>query len=658
MKLVIVESPAKRTTIERYLGQDYQVLASLGHVRDLATRGKDGFGIDVENGFAPTYIIDSKKKKTVDELKKMAKKADEVILATDPDREGEAIAWHLADLLKLDIATTKRLEFHEITRDALSTAINNPRTIDMELVSSQETRRMLDRIIGFKLSKLLMRKIKSDSAGRVQSAVLKLIVDHEKEIQAFIPEEYWNLALVIIQDGQDIEVKFAKNFKGESTLKSGDAVEEVVTNLGMYLDVVDVKTYTREKEPKMPFTTSTLQQEAYNRFGMKTKRIMEVAGKLYEGLEIDGERTGLITYMRTDSTRLSDTFVGKASNFIINQFGENYLRSAKLKRKLKATEQIQDAHEAIRPTDLKKTPETLKAHLTKEQYNIYRLIYARALASLMPASKDEVNTVLFASNGNSFKLEGNRNIFDGYQKVYGEFEANKDNEIGVFHAGEKLLIKDVKKEQKFTQPPSRYSEARVVRLMEEKGIGRPSTYAATIDLLGRRKYIESKSGVVTPTEKGIFTVETLEKFFATLIDSQYTASMEQELDDIAAGKILKETFLNKFYGPFIELVAKADEGIERVKPKEVGEPCPKCGKPLIYQHGRFGEFISCSSFPECRYTRSIIKYTGDICPDCGSQLVEKFSKAGKKFVGCSNYPNCTYIQPRKAFKSRKPKTTD
>ena len=658
MKLVIVESPAKRTTIERYLGQDYQVLASLGHVRDLATRGKDGFGIDVENGFAPTYIIDSKKKKTVDELKKMAKKADEVILATDPDREGEAIAWHLADLLKLDIATTKRLEFHEITRDALSTAINNPRTIDMELVSSQETRRMLDRIIGFKLSKLLMRKIKSDSAGRVQSAVLKLIVDHEKEIQAFIPEEYWNLALVIIQDGQDIEVKFAKNFKGESTLKSGDAVEEVVTNLGMYLDVVDVKTYTREKEPKMPFTTSTLQQEAYNRFGMKTKRIMEVAGKLYEGLEIDGERTGLITYMRTDSTRLSDTFVGKASNFIINQFGENYLRSAKLKRKLKATEQIQDAHEAIRPTDLKKTPETLKAHLTKEQYNIYRLIYARALASLMPASKDEVNTVLFASNGNSFKLEGNRNIFDGYQKVYGEFEANKDNEIGVFYVGEKLLIKDVKKEQKFTQPPSRYSEARVVRLMEEKGIGRPSTYAATIDLLGRRKYIESKSGVVTPTEKGIFTVETLEKFFATLIDSQYTASMEQELDDIAAGKILKETFLNKFYGPFIELVAKADEGIERVKPKEVGEPCPKCGKPLIYQHGRFGEFISCSSFPECRYTRSIIKYTGDICPDCGSQLVEKFSKAGKKFVGCSNYPNCTYIQPRKAFKSRKPKTTD
>ncbi|HKL84427.1 MAG TPA: type I DNA topoisomerase, partial [Bacilli bacterium] len=393
MKLVIVESPAKRTTIERYLGQDYQVLASLGHVRDLATRGKDGFGIDVENGFAPTYIIDSKKKKTVDELKKMAKKADEVILATDPDREGEAIAWHLADLLKLDIATTKRLEFHEITRDALSTAINNPRTIDMELVSSQETRRMLDRIIGFKLSKLLMRKIKSDSAGRVQSAVLKLIVDHEKEIQAFIPEEYWNLALVIIQDGQDIEVKFAKNYNGESTLKSGDAVEEVVTNLGMYLDVVDVKTYTREKEPKMPFTTSTLQQEAYNRFGMKTKRIMEVAGKLYEGLEIDGERTGLITYMRTDSTRLSDTFVGKASNFIINQFGENYLRSAKLKRKLKATEQIQDAHEAIRPTDLKKTPETLKAHLTKEQYNIYRLIYARALASLMPASKDEVNTV-------------------------------------------------------------------------------------------------------------------------------------------------------------------------------------------------------------------------------------------------------------------------
>ena len=652
MKLVIVESPAKRATIERYLGPDYEVLASLGHVRDLATRGKDGLGIDVDNGFAPTYINDSKKKKTIEELKKHAKKASEVILATDPDREGEAIAWHLADLLKLDVTTTKRLEFHEITRDAVTHAINNPRLIDMQLVSSQETRRMLDRIIGFKLSKLLMRKIKSDSAGRVQSAVLKLIVEHEKEIQAFIPEEYWNLSLVIIQDDNDIEIKFLKNVKGESTLKNEDDVKEVVANLGMEVDVIDVRTYNREKEPKLPFTTSTLQQEAYNRFNMKTKRIMEVAAKLYEGLEFDGELTGLITYMRTDSARLSDTFVGKASNYITNNFGENYLRSVQLKRKLKATEQVQDAHEAIRPTDLKKTPEILKPSLTKEQYNIYRLIYARALASLMPASKDEVNIVTFGANGSTFKLEGNRNIFDGYQKVYGEFEANKDVEIGVFHVGEKLLIKDVNKEQKFTQPPSRYSEARVVRLMEEKGIGRPSTYASTIDLLGRRKYVESKSGVLTPTEKGIFTVETLDKFFTTVIDSQYTASMEQELDDIASGKLQKEEFLTNFYGPFVELVALADQGIEKVKPKELGEDCPTCGKPLIYQHGKFGEFISCSNFPECRYTRSIIKYTGEICPTCGFKLVEKYSRAGKKFIGCSNYPNCTYIQPRKGFKPR------
>jgi len=652
MKLVIVESPAKRATIERYLGPDYEVLASLGHVRDLATRGKDGLGIDVDNGFAPTYINDSKKKKTIEELKKHAKKASEVILATDPDREGEAIAWHLADLLKLNVTTTKRLEFHEITRDAVTHAINNPRLIDMQLVSSQETRRMLDRIIGFKLSKLLMRKIKSDSAGRVQSAVLKLIVEHEKEIQAFIPEEYWNLSLVIIQDDNDIEIKFLKNVKGESTLKNEDGVKEVIANLGMEVDVIDVRTYNREKEPKLPFTTSTLQQEAYNRFNMKTKRIMEVAAKLYEGLEFDGELTGLITYMRTDSARLSDTFVGKASNYITNNFGENYLRSVQLKRKLKATEQVQDAHEAIRPTDLKKTPEILKPSLTKEQYNIYRLIYARALASLMPASKDEVNIVTFGANGSTFKLEGNRNIFDGYQKVYGEFEANKDVEIGVFHVGEKLLIKDVNKEQKFTQPPSRYSEARVVRLMEEKGIGRPSTYASTIDLLGRRKYVESKSGVLTPTEKGIFTVETLDKFFTTVIDSQYTASMEQELDDIASGKLQKEEFLTNFYGPFVELVALADQGIEKVKPKELGEDCPTCGKPLIYQHGKFGEFISCSNFPECRYTRSIIKYTGEICPTCGFKLVEKYSRAGKKFIGCSNYPNCTYIQPRKGFKPR------
>lgn len=653
MKLVIVESPAKQSTIERYLGQDYQVLASLGHVRDLATRGKDGLGIDVANGFAPTYIIDSKKKKVVDDLKKKAKKASEVILATDPDREGEAIAWHLADLLGLDVTTTKRLEFHEITRDAIQEAITNPRLIDMELVGSQETRRMLDRIIGFKLSKLLMKKIKSDSAGRVQSAVLKLIVDHEKEILAFVPEEYWNLSLIVKQDDRDLEIKFVKDYKDSNELKNETAVNDVLGTLGMHVDVIDIKKYHREKEPKLPFTTSTLQQEAYNRFSMKTKRIMEVAGKLYEGLEINGERTGLISYMRTDSTRLSDTFIGKASNFIINHFGDNYLRSVKLKRKLKATEQIQDAHEAIRPTDLKKTPESLKPYLTKEQYNIYRLIYARALASLMPASKDEVNVVTFASNGNTFKLEGSINVFDGYQKVYGEFESNKDVEIGVFHVGETLLIKDVVKEQKFTQAPSRYSEARVVRLMEEKGIGRPSTYAATIDLLGKRKYIDSKKGVITPTDKGIFTVETLEKFFSQLIDSQYTASMEQELDDIASGKLNKETFLDKFYQPFIDLINKADEGIEKVKPKEVGEDCPTCGKPLIYQHGRFGEFISCSSFPECRYTRSIIKYTGEICPECGSNLVEKFSRAGKKFIGCSNYPKCNYIQPRKSFKKVK-----
>lgn len=650
MKLVIVESPAKQSTIQRYLGEDYQVVASLGHVRDLATRGKDRLGIDVENGFAPTYIIDSKKKKVVEELKKKAKKSAEVILATDPDREGEAIAWHLADLLNLDVKTTKRLEFHEITRDAIQEAITNPRHIDMELVSSQETRRMLDRIIGFKLSKLLMKKIKSDSAGRVQSAVLKLIVDHEKEIQAFVPEEYWNLSLIVKQEDKDLEIKFVKSFDNKSELKSEAEVNQVLYTLGGYVDVIDVKKYNREKEPKLPFTTSTLQQEAYNKFGMKTKRIMEVAAKLYEGQEINGERSGLITYMRTDSTRLSDNFVGKASNFIINNFGEQYLRSVKLKRKLKATEQVQDAHEAIRPTDLKKTPESVRPFLTKEQYNIYRLIYARALASLMTASVEEVNTVQFASNGNLFKLEGSHMVFDGYQKIYGEFESGKDVKIGEFHVGEQLPIKDIVKEQKFTQAPSRYSEARVVRLMEEKGIGRPSTYAQTIDLLGKRKYIESKRGVITPTEKGIFTIETLDKYFSQLIDSQYTATMEQELDDIATGKITKEAFLGEFYQPFVDLVIQADEGIEKVKPKEVGENCPRCGKPLIYQQGRFGEFISCSSFPECRYTRSIVKYTGDLCPNCGSKLVEKYSKAGKKFVGCSNYPKCNYIQPRKTFK--------
>lgn len=648
MKLVIVESPTKKTTIQRYLGDDYVVTASKGHIRDLATSGKGGLGIDVEHDFKPTYINDKTKTAIIKQLKSEAKKADEIILATDPDREGESISWHLAELLGLDVNKTKRLEFNEITKEALENAMLNPRTVNMDLVSSQETRRLLDRIIGFKLSKLLSKKIKADSAGRVQSAVLKLIVDHEKVIKAFIAEEYWNLSLLITHDDHEVEIKFVRDKNGNKKINNEASVDAIINSLDMNMTVSDVKVAKKSKEPNLPFTTSSLQQEAFNKFSYSTKRTQSIAQRLYEGLEFDGEHHGLVSYIRTDSTRLSENFVVKAKSHIENTFGNEYLRTTKLFKKGKKTENIQDAHEAIRPTDLSITPKSIKGKVKAEEYNLYSLIYARTLASLMTPAIDETINVTFTSNGHEFATDGVRNIFKGYRVIYGEFDSAKDREIDAYYHGEKCSIVKPVKEQKFTQPPSRYSEARIVKRMEELGIGRPSTYSSTIETL-KRQYIEVNKGVITPTEKGILAVETLEKFFVDFIDAKFTSSMEKRLDLIAEGKDDKVKLLTEFYNPFIELLSTADQGIVKVQDELVGEACPECGAPLVYKEGRYGKFIACSAFPKCRYTRPIIQLAGEDCPVCGHPLVVKRTKNAKgrivTFTGCSNYPNCTYIKP-------------
>lgn len=650
MKLVIVESPAKRHTIGRYLGEGYEVVASLGHIRDLATSGKEGLGIDVEHGFAPRYIINKDKKKAVDEILRAAKKADEIILATDPDREGEAIAWHLADVLKLPVEKTKRLEFHEITRQSIGEAMEKPRTIDMSLVASQEARRIVDRIIGFKLSTLLQRKIKSRSAGRVQSVTLKLIVDHEQEIKAFVPEEYWTIKAKVDEGTRSLELSFEALDDEKIKVTDEKTAQAILARLKDHLKIVEIKQTTRSRESKEPLTTSTLQQEAFNRFNYKTKRTSAIAQKLYEGISLGDEPVGLITYMRTDSTRLSETFIQRATNYITEVYGENYLAKTRKGRKSKAKEQIQDAHEAIRPTSTHRTPESIKAYLSHDEFNIYRLIYTRAIASLMPAKEEAVTSVYFADNGVKFKTEGVVTKFDGYSILCPDCDASGEKLLPPLSEGEIFALVHKDATQNFTKAPARYSEARVVKLMEELGIGRPSTYASTIETIQKRKYVSSEKGILAPTEQGILTTETLEKHFPDFINVDYTAKMEVDLDNIVDGNTSRETLLSDFYHSFTEKVAEAYHTIETKKAEETGELCPECGMPIVIRDGRFGKFEACSNYPTCKYKKpkatSPVQLTGEMCPECGKPLVFRVSKKGDKFTACSGFPKCRYIKEK------------
>ena len=648
MKLVIVESPTKCTTIKRYLGDDYNVVASLGHIRDLATSGKGGLGVDVEKDFAPRYVVNKDKLHVVDQLIDEAKKADEVILATDPDREGEAIAWHLAQVLNLDINTTKRLEFHEITRVSIGDAMKNPRTINLNLVESQETRRIVDRIIGFKLSTLINKKMHSRSAGRVQSATLKMISDRELEIANFVPEEFWNLLTKIKVDKNEVELKFV-DFKGNGdSLKNEKEAYTVLNNVPDKLKVVSVDRTIRTKESKEPFTTSTLQQEAFAKLKFKTSKTQLIAQKLYEGIDVGGEHMGLITYMRTDSTRLSPTFVERATSFIKEKYGEEYLGHQKKTRKV---ELMQDAHEAIRPSSNHRTPESVRQYLTHEQYALYRLIYNRTLASLMKPKKEEVLTVTLSNGDVTFKFECARTIFKGYEIVLGKEDEGKEvKNFPEINIGDEFEILEKSVEQKFTQPPSHYSEAKIVKLMEEVGIGRPSTYSTTIETLRSRKYISDSAGIITITEQGARTSHVLEKYFPEIVDAKYTAKMEEKLDNVQEGSDSRLKVLTDFYYPFIAEIENAYKIMYKDGDVPTGEKCPRCGSDLVYKQGKNGEFIGCSNYPTCKYIHKEPKkelvYTGEMCPMCGKPLVERTKIKGKtKFIACSGYPSCEYIKP-------------
>ncbi len=652
MKLVIVESPTKCETIKRYLGDEYIVRASYGHICDLATKGKGGLGIDVDNNFAPAYIINKDKKKVVYDLQKLAKEADEVILATDPDREGEAIAWHLAKVLDLDIATNKRLEFHEITRDSINEAMKHPRTIDLDLVSSQETRRMLDRIIGFKLSALINKKIHSKSAGRVQSATLKLAYDQELKIDKFVPEEYYKINCVILLNNKEHELTFVEDQNSNKEVLTKEHAEEILKLLNGQAKVVSVTKSVKSIESKLPFTTSTLQQEAFSRLKFKTDKTQRIAQSLYEGIQVNGEHVGLITYMRTDSTRLSPVFIERAKKYILETFGKDYLGKPK---QFKATELTQDAHEAIRPTSNHRTPESVRPYLTPDQYNLYKLIYNRALASLLKEKKEEVLSIVFDVNGVKFKSDFTRTLFQGYEIIYKDEEEVKHyKQLPNIEEGNVFTIASSSVEQKFTTPPSRYSEAKIVKLMEEVGIGRPSTYASTISTLKKRKYVEEEKGILTVTDQGKKTAHVLEKYFPDIVDAKYTADMETKLDSISEGDQSSLKILSEFYYDFIDEIEKASKIMYVDEAVPTGELCPKCGAPLVYKEGKNGQFVGCSNYPNCDYVQKEKKevvYTGEMCPICGKPLVERQYSKGKIFVACSGYPNCNYT-----VKEQKPAT--
>ena len=653
--LVIVESPSKSKTIEKYLGGDYHVVSSKGHIRDLATTGKGGLGIDVEHDFEPTYKISSDKRAVVKELKDLAKKSEHVFLASDPDREGEAIAWHLANVLELDMEEENRIIFHEITKNAVTEAFQHPRTIDQDLVKSQETRRMLDRIIGFKLSKLLQSKIKSKSAGRVQSVALRLIVERENEIRAFKSEEYWTLAANIEKNGKQFSASLNKVDGKKAELKTQADVDAIIERCAAFV-VSAIEKKVRKKEARMPFITSTLQQEASTKLNFGAKKTMQIAQKLYEGLPLaDGVSEGLISYMRTDSTRLSDVFVKDAESYIEEVYGKEYKGRARQEN----NENAQDAHEAIRPTSVFNTPEKVKPYLTNDQYKLYKLIYARTLASLMAPSKSDVVNAQIVSNGCEFSANGSILTFDGYLKVYHDYETVKDEMLPPLQEQEQLKDVELEGKQHFTEPPLRYSEARLIKEMEEKGIGRPSTYAIIIDTLQARGYVSlerpsegSKTKVFIPSEQGELTDAKLQEFFKDIINVSYTAGMEHHLDEIAAGKRNNIEEVRTFYNEFEPLLENAYEHMEKKELERTGETCPECGSELVYRIGRYGKFVSCINFPTCRYTKSENEEENteseEVCPKCGSKMVMKKGRYGS-FLACSNYPDCKYI------KSNKPK---
>jgi len=636
--LVIVESPSKSKTIEKYLGSDYKVVSSLGHIRDLATSGKFGFGVEIDNHFKPDYQIIKGKKKLVNELKKDIKNSDFVYLATDPDREGEAISWHLYDTLGLNDNNYKRIVFNEITKDVILDSFSKARMIDDDLVKSQETRRILDRIIGFRLSKLMQSKTGGKSAGRVQSVALKLIVDREREIQAFNIEKYYEIDAHF--DKMDSKLQTYKDEKIE--IKTIEDANDILDRLSNDFKVVSVEQKKKDKKSKFPFTTSTMQQEASTKLNFTSKKTMSVAQKLYEGISLEDETVGLITYMRTDSIRMSDQFIKSTYGYIKEKYGEEYIGYVKTSKK---TDNVQDAHEAIRPTSINRTPESVKKFLSNDEYKLYRMIYYRALASLMKDAQVLATTITLDNNDYGFKTTGQVLIFDGYLSVYSDYEDSNDKVLPEIKEGSIISTDNIEMTEHETKPPARYTESKLIKEMEELGIGRPSTYAKTIDTLKERAYVTVVEKKFVPTEIGIETTDKLQEFFKDIINVKYTKEMEDDLDKIADGNLVWDELLQRFYNEFEPKVEVAFKDMEKKAPEETGEMCPKCGSPLVVKQSRYGKFTACSNYPECKYIpqneekKEVVEIMD--CPKCGSgKIVEKTTKRGKIFYGCNNYPKC------------------
>ena len=651
MNLVIVESPAKAKTIKKYLGKDFEVVASMGHIRDLP---KSKFGVDVENNFEPHYINMRDKSDVIKELKKQAKKSDTIYLATDPDREGEAISWHLAQLLNLNMNDNNRVTFNEITKTGVQNGMNNPRQIDIDLVNAQQTRRILDRIVGYQLSPFLWKKVKRGlSAGRVQSVTVRLIVDREREIRSFVPVEYWSVDAKFTTKG-----KVRKTFPSKLVTIDGEKVElhtEEETNKilarleGKNFEVTNVKKKVTKKAPAPPFITSTLQQEASKRLSFQSKRTMKTAQELYEGIEIKGMgAVGLITYMRTDSLRISDEARNSAKTYIEAKFGEKYIPDKP--RVFKSKSNAQDAHEAIRPSMPELEPDSIKDNLTADQYKLYKLIWSRFIASQMANALLDTVSIDITADNCVFRSSGYSVKFDGFTVLYEETkdEEEEDNKIlPEINNGDIVNVKELKGNQHFTQPPARYTEACLIKTLEENGIGRPSTYAPIITTIISRYYVERDGKQLKPTQLGEVVTDLMKDHFKKIVDAKFTANMETTLDEVEKGKTNWVETLDKFYKDFEKTLKKAETDMEgkRVKvPDETTDLiCEKCGKPMVIKIGRFGRFIACSGFPDCKNTKKIVQETKGICPICGQKIVLKKSKKGRSFYGCDNYPECNFM---------------
>ena len=646
-RLVIVESPAKAKTIKKYLGKNYVVEASMGHIRDLP---KSQLGVDIENNYEPKYITIRGKGELLDKIKKQAKKSEKVYLATDPDREGEAISWHLAKILKIDTNEECRIEFNEITKSAVKNALKSPRKVNENVFDAQQARRVLDRLVGYEISPILWKKVKWGlSAGRVQSVALRIICDREKEVQEFIPEEYWTVEVKVSKVGETrgFIIKLHSNNGKKIVINNEEEANTIIKAIGDGEFIVkDVKETTKVKNPLPPFTTSTLQQDAYRKINFSTKKTMATAQQLYEGIEVKGHGTvGLITYMRTDSVRISEEAQDAAIGFIKSTYGDEY--APKTKKVYKGKKGSQDAHEAVRPSNVEITPQVAKESLTSDQYKLYTLIWNRFVASQMESALIDSTSINIENGSYGFKASGYKVKFEGFMKVYETDNEDEDEntKLPSLQSGEALKTRDMNGKQHFTQPPARFSEASLVKTLEENGIGRPSTYAPTISTLLGRQYIERDKKVLVPTELGFIVNNIMSEYFKEIVDVEFTADVENKLDSVEEGQADWKKVVGEFFVPLKEAIDIAEKEIAKItiEDKVSDIPCDKCGRMMVIKKGRFGDFLACPGYPECKNTKTMARELDVKCPKCGGKILEKRSKKGKTFYGCDNYPECDFV---------------